>query len=121
MQILSQTEVWRWPEVLIIGLIISGVVLVVALLIMVFEVIGNGVCTKGSTLTASVSFCMLLIMAGSGIRNNMPFCIDYKVLLDDTISAKEFFDKYELLGIDGEIFEIREYINEDVRDEMQRN
>lgn len=112
MQILSQTEVWRWPEGFIIGAIISGVVLIAMLILMLCEVAYDGVCTKGSTLTASVSFCMLLIMVGFGIRNNAPFCIDYKVLLDDTISAKEIFEKYELIDIDGEIYEIREYITE---------
>ena len=32
----------------------------------------------------------------------------YKVTLDETISAREFLDKYEILSREGEIFTIKE-------------
>ena len=33
---------------------------------------------------------------------------EYKVTLDETISAKDFLDKYEILSKEGEIFTVRE-------------
>lgn len=36
----------------------------------------------------------------------------YKVTLDETISAREFLDKYEILSREGEIFTIREIESE---------
>ena len=33
---------------------------------------------------------------------------EYKVIIDETISAKDFLDKYEVISKEGEIFTIRE-------------
>ena len=40
----------------------------------------------------------------------------YKVTLDETISAQEFLDKYEVLSREGEIFTIREIEIEEDKD-----
>lgn len=121
MQILSQTEVWRWPEACIIIASVAGILFVLMIIICILaENYSDGV-KSWMIFLCGMSAVTLLISTFKGIEFYGLHHIDYKVLLSDDYSVKEFFDKYELLGIDGEIFEIREYINEDVRDEMQRN
>ena len=45
-------------------------------------------------------------------RNSVLDYNTYKVTLDETISAREFLDKYEILSREGEIFTIREIESE---------
>ena len=65
-------------------------------------------CSKAAVALFSVT--VMLIMLGAA--SNTHRYTNYKVTLDDTVPAKEFLSKYELLNIDGEIYEIREYITE---------
>ena len=112
MQILSQTEVWRWPDACIIIASAAGTLFVLMIIICILvKNYSDGVKTWMIMLCA-MSAAILLISTFKGIEFHDLRHIDYKVLISEDYSAKEFFDRYELIDIDGEIYEIREYITE---------
>ena len=106
MQILSQTEVWRWWPFFRIAIPITAFAFVILLVF--------AIATKNENCIAAAMtmFAVPLILIYFGSLSNAHCYNDYKVTLDESISAKEFLSKYELLNIDGEIYEIREYITE---------
>lgn len=52
---------------------------------------------------------LLTVGLGSTIENkNSPHHIEYKVVIDDSVSMNEFLDKYEILDQEGKIYTVRE-------------
>lgn len=106
MQILSQTEVWRWLKFFEVAAPIAAFAFIVLLILTI--VCDSGVCSQ----VAAILFAVTVILTIFGVTSNAHRYTDYKVTLDESVSVKEFLNKYELLDIDGEIYEIREYITE---------
>lgn len=64
-------------------------------------------------LTASVTAFMIIIGISIGNTKGMEEVYDYteyKVIVDDTVNMNEFMKKYEILDQDGEIYIVRERI-----------
>ncbi len=119
MRILSQTEVSQWPDACIIIASLAGALFVSMIIVCALaENYANGV-KPWMIFWCGTSAVMLLISTFKGIELYDLHHIDYKVLISEDYSVKEFFDKYELLSIEGEIYEIREYISEERIDEAQ--
>ena len=112
MQILSQTEVWQWPEACIIIASVAGTLFVLMIIVCILvENYSDGV-KPWMAMLCGMFAVILLISTVKGIEFHGLHHIDYKVLISEDYSAKEFFDRYELIDVDGEIYEIREYITE---------
>lgn len=71
---------------------------------------------EGHSCTPALAGLVLIIIGLFGInhttnameRTSVLNYNTYKVTLDETISAREFLDKYEVLSREGEIFTVRE-------------
>ena len=67
------------------------------------------------TAFASAILAIFLIISGTGIANYVGMEVvydytEYKVIVDDTVNMNEFMEKYEILDRDGEIYIVREVI-----------
>lgn len=70
------------------------------------------------TAFASIALAICLILGGTGIANyvgkeEIYDYTEYKVIVDDTVNMNEFMKKYEILDQDGEIYIVRERIEND--------
>lgn len=64
------------------------------------------------------ALAICLILGGTGIANyvgkeEIYDYTEYKVIVDDTVNMNEFMKKYEILDQDGEIYIVRERIEND--------
>lgn len=92
------------------------------LLAVAIVIIGGGVMSclvafeEGHSCTPALVGLVLIITGFFGVsyttnameRTSVLDYNTYKVTLDETISAKDFLDKYEILSREGEIFTVRE-------------
>lgn len=60
----------------------------------------------------SVAAAFLLSAAVTLIFTEPTGKYEYKVIVDDTISVNEFFDEYQIISYDGQIFTVREKVQE---------
>lgn len=81
----------------ILASIIIGVVLQVA-----FDIDSTNVFR--SAIFSAIVFCAIICLYYA-INPPQPY---YNVVIDDTVSMTEFFDEYEIISIDGDIYTVKE-------------
>ena len=58
-------------------------------------------------LVAAIAFAIVTILSVIPNKNNVGY-IEYKVIIDDSVSMNEFLDKYEILDQEGKIYTVKE-------------
>ena len=108
-EILSQNNVYN--------VLLPEWVVTIILIVFIFSVIGCGMsflCEKLfiSMICAACALVGLILMtiAGTPNKNSLDY-IEYKVIIDDSVSMVEFSNKYEILDQDGRIYVVREREN----------
>lgn len=86
---------------------------IISFILSIFFAIDDDLTVIYSTLLA-----IFLTIAGTGIANvkgaeEVYDYTEYKVIVDDTVNMNEFMKKYEILDQDGEIYIVRERIEND--------
>ena len=109
MEILATVPIYTHPWIYNLLLVVAVVIIAVGMMccFMAFE---------GHSYTPALVGLVLIIIGLFGVshttnameRTSVLDYNTYKVILDETISAREFLDKYEVLSREGEIFTVRE-------------
>ena len=95
--------VFNWPMALILGILIG------AIPAFYISTVENSV---GLFIILFVVFASFFgALCGFGIEKYADTAPTYKVVISDTVSLNEFYDKYEVLEQDGKIFTIMERID----------
>lgn len=108
-EVLTQTEIMaKNPIIETVG-IIATILMVIFVLIALFALIDNkdilsivAAIIAGVTITASIVCAILwetaLVSTGE---------YEYQVTVDDSVSMNEFYEKYEVISVEGKIYTIR--------------
>ena len=110
MEILATIPVYTHP-------LFCDILLIVAIMIAIIGfAFGVFIATEEKSWTVCIVGLSLLVVGIIGIKHSLGLINEleifkynkYKVIIDETISAKDFLDKYEVISKEGEIFTIRE-------------
>ena len=114
MEILAITPVYSYPT--FCGLFFAAAFII----ILVGFMTGIFVAAEEKSLVACVIGLSLLAIGAIGMKHSLELRQElktfkynkYKVTIDETVNAREFLDKYEVISREGDIFTIKE-IEED--------
>ena len=109
MEILATVPIYTHPW-------IYNLLLAIAVIIIAGGIMSCLMAFEGHSYTPALVGLVLIIIGLFGVshttnameRTSVLDYNTYKVILDETISAREFLDKYEVLSREGEIFTVRE-------------
>ena len=110
MEILATIPVYTHP-------LFCDILLIVAIMIAIIGfVFGVFIATEEKSWTVCIVGLLILAIGAVGIKHSSALMNEletfeynkYKVIIDETISAKDFLDKYEVISKEGEIFTIKE-------------
>ena len=105
-EILNETAIATNSVGAVIVIVIGAIILVGSLIVSVDS------CLDGDLLPVLIGIFPLVISGlyiGMGITKlNQPTETHYQVLVDESVPLNEFYEKYEVIGVDGKIYTIKE-------------
>ena len=105
-EILNKTEIMKptiFVGILFVGLIV-GIILLLVGVVSDFNVI--------SILGGAISFICIILNATPLADEQPTGKYKYQVLIDETVSMTDFYEKYEVIDKEGQIWTIKEKENE---------
>lgn len=111
-EVLNQIEIMElplWVNVVIIVLLIITLFSLVMSFVDAIKDITNGHCWIFMVVT-TVTYIALIIMSSMDkqLLTEPTGKYEYQVTIDDSVSMNEFYEKYEIVEVNGKIYTIRE-------------